>query len=455
MKPKQKVAWSEGILMLPQHFQQTDRYHESLLASRLDAIDPLNWGVVSVQIDEHLLSQGSVGLKHFEGVLPDGMALCIADNWTQAKLDPRTVKGHFSPAQPALEVFIAVPQERVGVNNYSTENEPLRFEMVSREVFDAADDDQSTKINLAAPMPVLLFGDESRDAHTALKVAEIVRNDQGELAVSDSYIPPCLQIRASPTIKTNLEKLLGLAVSRHRRLMETRRLVGEGRVEFNAADVTRFLQIHALNGSLPVIHYLIESADLSPRSVFLLLSQLAGQLATFSSDVDMTQPMSFDYHNLRGTFVPLFDRIERLLQTTDTEQYVVCNLKPHRHGHIGELQDPRLPDCRNYLFAVQSSLPRPQVVDEFIHKAKIASYADIDIVTAQAISGVPIKENSSPPPQIPTKPGIVYFDVIVGKDHIYWKHVWQDRNVEVRMPSSFDFEKTKIQLFGILEPRDA
>lgn len=440
--------------MMPQHFQQLDRYHESVIASRLDAIEPLNWGVVSIQIDEHLLKQNSVGIRQFEGILPDGMPLCIGDSWAQAKINPRTIKGHFRPSQSALEIFVGVPQERVGVNNYSTENEPLRFEIVSREVFDSADDDQSVKINLAAPMPVLLFGDESRDSYETLKVAEIARDEQGELIVSNSYIPPCLQIGTSPIIRSNLERLLALAVSRHRRLMETRRLVGEGRVEFNAADVTRFLQIHALNSSLPLLHYVLDSADLSPRSVFLLLTQLAGQLATFSPNVDMTQPMRFDYNDLRATFIPLFKLIEELLQTTDTEHYVVCNLRPHRDAYIGELQDPRLYDCRNYIFAVQSTLPRPQVVEAFIHKAKIASHADIDIITAQAISGVPIKENTLPPPQIPTKPGIVYFDVTVGKEHVYWKHVWQDRNVEVRMPAVFEPEKTKIQLFGILEARD-
>jgi hypothetical protein len=46
---------------------------------------------------------------------------------------------------------------------------------------------------------------------------------------------------------------------------------------------------------------------------------------------------------------------------------------------------------------------------------------------------------------------VVYFDVTVDKEFVYWKHVWQDRNVEVRMPPTFDRDKTKIQLLGVLE----
>ena len=35
MKPLQRIVWSEGMLMSPQHFQQQDAYHEGLLHERV------------------------------------------------------------------------------------------------------------------------------------------------------------------------------------------------------------------------------------------------------------------------------------------------------------------------------------------------------------------------------------------------------------------------------------
>ena len=165
----------------------------------------------------------------------------------------------------------------------------------------------------------------------------------------------------------------------------------------------------------------------------------------------MTQPLPFDYNDLRRTFRPLFEMLDALVSVTDTEQFVTCTLKPHGNTYVGELNDERLPRCQRYLFAVESPLPRSHVIEEFISKAKIASHADIDIVTAQAIRGVPVEVNAKLPPQIPQRAGVVYFDVTADKDFVYWKHVWQDRNVEVRMPPTFQRDKTKVQLLGVLE----
>ena len=38
MEYAQKVLWSEGMFLTPHHFQQADRYTESLISRRLSAI---------------------------------------------------------------------------------------------------------------------------------------------------------------------------------------------------------------------------------------------------------------------------------------------------------------------------------------------------------------------------------------------------------------------------------
>jgi len=435
--------------MLPQHLQQLDAYHESLVATRVHALEPLSWGVAQMAFDDHALGQNSVGLRSFAGVLPDGAPLWLGEG--NPLPVPRSVEGHFPPSQAALEVYLGVPKERSGVSNYGGGADGLRYELQSRPIHDVAADDQVADVEFARLNAALLFGDEARDGHVAMKIAEVRRNADGALAISDSYIPPCLQIGASSVLSLALQRLVTKAVSRHRALNESRRHAGDGRVEYTAADVTRFLQLSAINGALPGLNHLLQAGDLHPRAVFLQLAQLAGQLATVSATADMTQPIPFDYLDLRRTFEPLFALLDELLSFVDAEQFVRCTLTVHGNTYVGELNDERLPRCSRYLFAVESPLPRAHVIEEFISKAKIASHDDIDIVTAQSIRGVPVAANEKLPPQIPPKAGVVYFDVTVDKDFVYWRHVWQDRNVEVRMPPSFDRNKTTLQLLGVLE----
>ena len=116
-----KVAWEEGALLLPQHFQQADRYQEALVAARVEAVEPLSWGVLRVEFDVRALAQGALVLTAFEGVLPDGSPLHISPSGGQRAPAQRPVQGHFPAAQVALEVErqkeVVKVKERTGVVN--------------------------------------------------------------------------------------------------------------------------------------------------------------------------------------------------------------------------------------------------------------------------------------------------------------------------------------------------
>ena len=73
MKIPQRVVWSEGMFMNPQHLQQADLYHESLLSARLGAMTPYDWGVVEMDVDDKALAAGQFQLLRFFGILPDGL----------------------------------------------------------------------------------------------------------------------------------------------------------------------------------------------------------------------------------------------------------------------------------------------------------------------------------------------------------------------------------------------
>ena len=75
MKTPLRVVWSEGLLMSPQHMQQQDLYHEVFTSSRLDALEPLNWGVVRVEVDRRALESGQVRIEALTCVLPDGLVI--------------------------------------------------------------------------------------------------------------------------------------------------------------------------------------------------------------------------------------------------------------------------------------------------------------------------------------------------------------------------------------------
>src|SRR5262245_31961030 len=113
MKTPQRVVWSEGMFMSPQHLQQQDAYHEGLLGARLAALTPYDWGVVELEIDHEALGRGQLSIRKFAGVLPSGLALAFEDGGRDAPA-PRPVDEAFDPKARSLDVYLAIPSEREG-----------------------------------------------------------------------------------------------------------------------------------------------------------------------------------------------------------------------------------------------------------------------------------------------------------------------------------------------------
>src|SRR5262245_3146214 len=55
-----KVIWSEGLFLQPQHLQQQDRYFEALVEACTGQVAAHHWGFVTLVIDEPQLALGKL-----------------------------------------------------------------------------------------------------------------------------------------------------------------------------------------------------------------------------------------------------------------------------------------------------------------------------------------------------------------------------------------------------------
>src|SRR3990170_5024060 len=119
MRSPQRLVWSEGMLLSPQHLQSLERFGETLVGARVAALAPTDWGVVAMEIDPAALAAGQLRLQRFSGVMPDGLPLAF--DGPEAAPPPRDVAKRFPPAARALDVWLAVPREREAVAAYAEE----------------------------------------------------------------------------------------------------------------------------------------------------------------------------------------------------------------------------------------------------------------------------------------------------------------------------------------------
>jgi type VI secretion system protein ImpJ len=445
MRSPQRLVWSEGMLLSPQHLQALDRFHEAFVAARLGALSPLDWGVLELDVDPAALAAGQVRLVRFAGVLPEGTP--VAFDEASAGPAPREVAGRFPATARSLDVHLAVPRERDGIPSYGEEGtaSPSRFLAGTRPVQDATSPGASVPVRFARPNAVLLLGDEARDDHESLKIAEIVRSSGGQLALAGDYLPPCLRVGAAPGLLSALREVLTLAIAKQRELAEARRS-RESASEVTAPDLVRFLQLLVLDGNIPALAHLAEAGEAPPRECFLALSGLAGQLCAFRGEDPSALPR-FQHLDLRATFEPLLARLRGLLGGLAVQEYVTVPIEKRPGGlFLARFPDERVLQGQLFL-VVKSNHPESMVVEQLPRLCKVAAASEIQGLVQAAAPGLPLQVAHRPPPQLPVRPGSVYFSLV--PDGRYWQGIVSGRNLAMYLPPPFDPAHTDMELLAI------
>ena len=450
-----RPVWSEGMLLCPQHMQQQDLYHEQNMAARLAVLTPMHWGVSGLTFDAGAIKAGQLAVMSFRGVMPDGTAIAI-DATSTSRPASRPIAPAFPPSLRAVEVFLALPTMREGVANYASAEVTAglqRYKTMSRSVYDLTLARSERELQFSEPNLVLLFGSEPRDDYTAIKIAEIVRDETGGFRLNDEYIPPCLSAGASPAVMGGLQDVLSLAVTKRRRLAEERRTRDGVRIEFNAQDITRYLFLQTLSGAIPVLKHLSEAPALNPWFSYVELSRLCGALMTFASEGDPAELPAFNYTDLQASFGKLIPEIKRLLGLVIQEAFVTVPLRARQdNSWIGELRDDRLQRCTQWVLAVEAEGEQQQVANEVPELAKIASWKRIPLVVKNNVLGVPLKTAHRPPPEIPIRPRQVYF--LVTTDDPHWREILNERTIAIYIKPPYDPRRAKVTLMGILARED-
>ena len=142
----------------------------------------------------------------------------------------------------------------------------------------------------------------------------------------------------------------------------------------------------------------------------MFLSQAAGELTTFSGEVDPVELPPFLFNDLRATFEPLFATLTLLVRETVKETHLKVDLMIKNGVHFGVMEAEKYRRCGQFVLAVRAEgLSEQEVAERLPSRSKIASWEDLKDVVEKNLKGAPVKVTHRPPSQIPIKAGVVYF----------------------------------------------
>ena len=438
-----KVIWSEGLFLQPQHFQQHDRYWEKYIEGRTRPLLAHGWGFVSLELDRASLTLGKLQISAARGVFPDGTPFDFpAEDSPPVAFDiPSDLKDEV--------VVLALPVKRAGAeeSDFSDLSEYglTRFSIGEVEVRDSnASSAESTVLQVGKLRMRLMRRRDVTDAYTTLGFVQVVeRRADNQVLLSKSYIPPMLHSGNDAVLSGYLRELHGLLHQRGEALAGRLSQLGRGGV----AEIADFLLLQTVNRYEPLLAHFATHPLLHPERLYSICIQLAGELATFNSANTRSAVFpEYQHDMLEQTFVPVIAQLRRALSMVLEQSAIPIELQDRRYGvKVAIIADLELVKTASFVLAVAAQVPADVVRTRFPTQVKIGPVERIrDLVNLQ-LPGIPLNPLPVAPRQIPVHAGSNYFELERGGD--LWKQL--ERSGGLAMHIGGDFPGLELEFWAI------
>ena len=409
-----RPVWSEGLFLRPQHFQAAERAAEGASAARFEGALAAPYGLTALDIPEALTTGGQFQVARLTGILQDGEPVDLPATAPPPPLD-------VAPDTRDAIVYLTLPARQPGATAFAAPDTPeataARYLIGEHELIDIADPERGSEL-IELGTPNFRYGIEEADLAGRTRIGlKRIREVQGKRLIFDeAYIPPVLDIRASPTLAAFLTDTLGRLEQRQDELA----LRSVDSLAGGSETFASFVLLQALNRWQPELKHLARLDRCHPERLFTAFLGLAGELATFSrAERRPPEFPRYEHADLETSFRPVMEALREWLSRPLTRSAVPLKLEQLGPGrYFSTITDRGLYDQGRFYLAVSARRPLEQVRAQFPGLAKIGSVTRMDRLETSALPGVPLAAVSAPPQQIRTLPNHVYFEL--DRSHPDW-----------------------------------
>lgn len=438
------VHWHEGLFLQPHHLQ-TMQHH---VLERINSERRLGYvyshGVVEMKMSADALENMLVRFDRLRVVMPSGLEVNFPEN---AELPSLDIKAAFEASSQPFTVSLAVPlwyaTRANTVDPAAGSGGDWRVKRVYK-VSEIQRTDENTGEN-QQPMMVrkvnarlILDDDDHTDLETVplLRIAHASGQDVGQARQDPIYIPPCLLINGSSSLREKLRDLANQVQASRSTLAQ--QIVAGGfsidamrGVQFEQAMRLRTLNRYAARlGSLTTV-----LAQIRPYDFYLELRELLGELSASHPDRDKEFVVpEYDHDNLAGSFDDLINKIRSLLGGTVQERYLKIDFI--QEGSVLVLKDPlqaeHFEKPTDYFLGIKTREDHAALASlvEDGDKFKLMAKTMIQ----QRIWGVKLQEERHPPLTLPAKGDLYYYRLMRNESQRMWDRIKDEKVLAIRWP---------------------
>lgn len=412
------------------------------------------YGWRRLELDPDSLRRGLLCVRQAIGLYPDGTVL---DMPVHALLpEPLTLSARhvggvvcvaIANAGVSFDSLAAEPSWSSPVT-IRTEPKVARVSAYEHPLPDETDD-------LGAHHPTLLgrlrcrlcLADELSASEIGLPVARVLSgSDQGEFVLDDQFVPPILDLRANPPLKSSVESIVDLI--RHRSNWQIDRL--NQPQSTSVLETTDFLLLQSLLRHESSIIFELAMAPTSPLAVLRHLVTLCADVAACSyPPTRITLPDRLSAQDLGPPFATVLRYLRDTLSQMRERLAMEIALSPSTDGSYLSTQSlPEIGHGVRIVIAVQAQVPNDWLWQRFADQAIVCASDRLAHRVRLQLPGVKLLHLPAVPPELPLQMGWHYFEL--ERDGQAWAELVQARSVGLHVSGQWP----GLDLCGwLLQPR--
>ncbi len=449
MVSSHRVAWSEGLFLQQQHFQQFERHLDDRFMLRSRESTEWFWGVSDLVIDVSAGKLGKVGLVSARGRMPDGMNFSFPD----VHRVPRPVD---VPDDVRNElVYLVLPMALAGRASFSYEGDVgggsrARFLISDLSVEDVFNPQLTADVAVAEENYLLVMGRDLQDGVIALPIARVFQLDgDGAVEFDQAFIPPLLTC-FFPAVREAQRDLLGLF--RQRGASLARQLGGDGQRGALSGgamggDVVEFLMLQTINRYLPYLEQQLERPNLRFAEFYFSCQQMAGDLQVFVPGKRLLEStILYDHASPELCLPQIVERLRGLLSLVVDQPALRIELQERQLGvRVAIVNDLDLFRTAQFVLAVKADMPSETVRTRLPTQVKIGPVERIREFVNLHLPGVSVSSLPVAPQQIPFHAGFCYFELDQGSE--FWRPLPRSGGLALHIAG--EFPGMQIELWAI------
>lgn len=443
-----EIHWHEGLFLQPHHLQMLSRW----IGDRFGTERRLWWsypyGIVEIAVSGDALENYLVKIDRLRAIMPSGLEVVYPGN---AEIPPLDIKQSFAATSNAMTISLAVPlwyPDRANTMEMGGADE-----WRSKRLYRLSQLEQTDENTGENRLPVLVRrlnarliveGDDETDLEILplLRIVRDVSNPAGLPRQQSGYVPPCLIVSASHTLRVMVADLASQVEASRKELVTHMTRGGFSIETVRGPQFEQMLRLQTLSRFSARLSELATAPVVPPLAIFMEMKELLSELAALHPEREAPGVAAYDHQDPGIALADLNIQIRERLRGMVKSTFLKTSFNREGASLIATLSAEHLTAPNDYYLGIKTrNDPRAVALlvedgDRFKMMPKSQE--------ALRIRGIKLVEERHPPLELPSETGLNYFRLNRTESARTWERVKEERSLSIRWPEmdSSDFVAT-------------